>query len=403
MHNSHYKKLITLSIALILTLLLCACTDSGFYYEISNYEDYINSLKIYENEIAVEESTDLFVTNEIDGFSKLSYLGFEKALSFTGNFTYAVYDGVPLILDTSGVYAVSSMDLSDSEFVGDYCIFSYDSLYGVCDKDLNIIIEPLYRDINIIDSVMLCQSEKYFDLYIDGEKILDTIDGFAVLIDSNTIYYNFYYFDFELNKIMYNGYDCISSSINGMTMITKNGLYGFISDDLTSFIEPVYVSAYNFSAEGYAKVTTSDGDQILIDKLGYIVCQSFEDMIPINICGDFVIYSINGLYAISDINCENIYLSNLNSVYGNSAYSNYFLCQEINYDYYFYNYQSGKTISTTYKTIIPFDDTFLVTDEDDNMSLLDSDLNVICDNVAGFNGTFLLIETDNLFYYYIKD
>lgn len=395
------KKISSITVIVIVFLIFLSCAmpldKTG---EVKNFDDYINNLTKYGYEDNEEEII------KIENYSPLFFIGFDYALPFNGEYTFAIKDKTNLLLKYDGYVYNFESNLVDFNLVNDHYIFIENNLKGVKNIFGQTVIDASYNSIEILDNLILCKDGlNRYTLYKDYKILILNSDSDINLAPNNLIVIDGIYYNQELNEFKIRDNKVIAV-INENTYIIKyNSKYGLYDSVNDIYFYPNYDNIINYS-NGYLVVVEDNFYKIINSNIKEVYKSYIREdsKKPIVANKTSILFLNNSSYGVMDYNGDKITQEEFNFV-DYSNFNNGYLIIGDEYKQFALVTKDNDFLFLTdnYKQIQSLDNEHFITRCINNkFSLLDKDLKPLiedCTNIT-YSRERLLVERNEQFYYY---
>ncbi|MCL2062019.1 MAG: hypothetical protein FWH03_05275 [Firmicutes bacterium] len=345
-----------------------------------------------------------YAAPHIEGFNAITDLAFDYAAPFNnGGYTFVIYNGINLLLDTFGKLYYAPENLTDKTLIADKYIFGEKGSLGVKNLFGNVIAPPEYEAIEIDGEIILAQrSFGQTDIFYKGARVHQNIAPPVYTRAGKYIVLNGFLHSVEtLAPLTYNGYNIVSEAVNGMYTIADNALYGYVSES-GMMIAPQFAELGNFNNSGYAYVVDTAGQYAIIDKQGTKIYAQNGNLRPVNFDGKILTFFDGASFGIADSNFNPLTQSRFHYLYAWTLFNGYAIYNPPYSAHRFYSTRTNGFVLGEYDFIAPFTNHFLAKVTDNAFRLYDTNLNEVISvsPFISFNGRQLLTRQNQKFHFY---
>lgn len=371
-----------------------------------------------------------------------SYYGFSNGLA-------AVYDydnGQYGYVDKTGELVIPTTLDEATSFVGDLAVYKELGKYGVINRDGKFLLHPVFKDLTITEDGYVIGYDGVFTVFLDsnlkpmkrvvgdelygvydnvfiksnydgyvfedlsgvalgtfddyyylGDHIFELMDGRIAMTDdvkaaadedSNmeiTVDYDYMFLNNKGEVVIdLSEYDSVRPFSEGLAVVEKKGKFGYIDTEGNVVIPIKYIDADDFYG-GTASVETVE-DYLTIDKDGKVISSSY-DYIEVDDDSEFYVIS-TGYYGNSGVASKKTSKIVLEPIYSSvtDAGGGLFEIMDENYNYGFYNANTGKVVEPLYDyiTIYANENRVVVETDEYLYGMYDTDGNQILEPVYDY-------------------
>lgn len=339
-----FIKLTAFVMAMLQIFVLFACDDGREYYVSDNYSQYVSQLVQYafadEDDNGAGDAVGLPIVvpeeggenkanraPEIDGLVAVYEFMFDKATNFFGKHAYVELNGDSYIFNESGTMEKIIETESDNDpevmldrIVYDKIVINKSGVYGVLDLNGNVIVDPEYDNIDILESLIVAsRNSGGSDIFVNNKLVKSAFgNGDVVSIVSDKIIAcgNKFYFVNDFMEAKLGKYFIADAPADGkVTVRDADGNFGYCSyPDGNVIIEPKYFLASEFS-NGYAVVNMLSSDVTVPYQMPMIIDASDRLMVDFSkleaLAGvaatDIKVYGNHDNYNVYYVKHRNVY------------------------------------------------------------------------------------------------